>query len=77
MGGDFSSLRVQPGPGVHSTSYKMSTGEFPGVKAAEHRTIHPISSKLVRGCEYVDPWTHMPGWPLWPVLRIPLPSGGS
>ena len=29
-GGDFSSLlRVQTGPGVHSTSYKMSTGEFP------------------------------------------------
>ena len=28
-GGDFSSLlRVQTGPGVHSTSYKMSTGEF-------------------------------------------------
>ena len=27
--GDFSSLlRVQTGPGVHSTSYKMSTGEF-------------------------------------------------
>ena len=29
-GGDFSSLlRVQIGPGVHSNSYKMSTGEFP------------------------------------------------
>ena len=29
-GGDFSSLlRVQTGPGVHSTSYKVSTGEFP------------------------------------------------
>ena len=29
-GGDFYSLlRVQTGPGVHSTSYKMSTGEFP------------------------------------------------
>ena len=28
-GGDFSSLlRVQTGSGVHSTSYKMSTGEF-------------------------------------------------
>ena len=28
--GDFSSLlRVQTGPGVHSSSYKMSTGEFP------------------------------------------------
>ena len=28
-GGDFSSsLHVQTGPGVHSTSYKMSTGEF-------------------------------------------------
>ena len=23
------SFRVQTGPGVHSTSYKMSTGEFP------------------------------------------------
>ena len=45
-GGDFSSLlRVQTGPGVHSTSYKMSTGEFPrGVKAAERRTSHPTSS---------------------------------
>ena len=29
-GGDFSSLlHVQTDPGVHSTSYKMSTGEFP------------------------------------------------
>ena len=29
-GGDFSSLLcVQTGPGVHSASYKMSTGEFP------------------------------------------------
>ena len=27
-GGDFSSLRVQTGPGVHLTSYKMSTGGF-------------------------------------------------
>ena len=27
-GGDFTSLHVQTGPGVHSTSYKMSTGEF-------------------------------------------------
>ena len=44
-GGDFSSLlRVQTGPGVHSTSYKMSTGGFPGVKAAERRTSHPTSS---------------------------------
>ena len=32
-GGDFSSLfRVQTGPGVHSASYKMSTGGFPGGK---------------------------------------------
>ena len=29
-GGDFSSLlRVRPGPGVHSASYKMSTRDFP------------------------------------------------
>ena len=29
-GGDFSSLlRVQTGPGVHSTCYKMSNGGFP------------------------------------------------
>ena len=29
-GGGFSSLlRVQGGPGVHSASYKMSTGVFP------------------------------------------------
>ena len=27
-GGDFTSLRVQTGPGVHSTSYKMSAREF-------------------------------------------------
>ena len=28
-GGDFTSLlRVQTGPGVHSISYKMSSGEF-------------------------------------------------
>ena len=32
-GEDFSSLlRVQTGPGVHSTFYKMSTGGFPGGK---------------------------------------------
>ena len=32
-GGDFSSLlRVQTGSGVHSASYKMSTGVFPGDK---------------------------------------------
>ena len=36
----FSSvLRVQTDPGVHSASYKMSTG----VKAAEHKTSHPTS----------------------------------
>ena len=36
-GADFSFLlRIQAGPGVDSTSYKMSTGSFPwGVKAAE------------------------------------------
>ena len=29
-GGDSSSLlRVQTGPGVHSASYKMNTGDFP------------------------------------------------
>ena len=45
-GGDFTSLlHVQTGPGVHSTSYKMSPGEFlRGVKVAERRTSHPISS---------------------------------
>ena len=44
-GGDFSSfLRVQTGPGVDSASYKMSTGAFPGIKAAERRTSHPASS---------------------------------
>ena len=33
--GDFSSLlRVQTGPGVHSTSYKRVPGNFPGLKAA-------------------------------------------
>ena len=44
-GGDFSSLlSVQTGPGVHSTSYKMSSGEFPGVKAVKRRASHPTSS---------------------------------
>ena len=43
--GDFSSLlRVQTAPGVHSTSYKMSTGDFPGVKTAERRSSHPTST---------------------------------
>ena len=42
-GGDFSSLlRVQIGPGVHLASSKMSTGAFPGVNAAEHRTAQLI-----------------------------------
>ena len=32
-------------PGVHSGSYKMSTGElYPGVNAFECRTSHPTSS---------------------------------
>ena len=35
-GGDFSSfLCVQTGPGVHSASYKMSTGAFPCSKTTE------------------------------------------
>ena len=43
-GGDFSSLlHVQTGPGVHSTSYQMSTGAFPRVKVAKRRT-NPTSS---------------------------------
>ena len=73
-GGDFSSLlRVQTGPGVHSASYKMSTGGLsPGVKAAERRTSHPTSFKC-RGCEYVDPCIHIPRGPSWPVTGIPLP----
>ena len=29
---DFSSLHVQAGPGAHSASFKMSTGDFPGGK---------------------------------------------
>ena len=34
--GDFSSLlRFQTGPEVHSTSYKMSTGGFPGCKGEQ------------------------------------------
>ena len=32
------------GPGAHSTSYKMSTWVFPGVKMAECRTRHLTSS---------------------------------
>ena len=44
-GEDFSShLRVQTDPVVHSTSYNMSTGAFPGSKGAERRTSHPTSS---------------------------------
>ena len=39
----FSFLRVQTGPGVHSASCKISIGDFPGVKTAEHRTNHPTS----------------------------------
>ena len=40
----FSLLLVQTDPGVHSASYKMSIGAFPGVKAAERRTSHHSSS---------------------------------
>ena len=40
----FSLLRVQTGPGVHSAFYKMSTGAFLGVKAAERGTSDPTSS---------------------------------
>ena len=55
-GAEFSSLlRVQTGPGVHSTSYKMSTGAFLGVKTAERRTSHAIcfSRDLHHGCQPV------------------------
>ena len=42
----FSSLLcVQTGPGVHSASYTMSTGAFPGgLNEVEHRTSQPTSS---------------------------------
>ena len=46
--GDFSSLLcVQTGPEVYSASYEMSTGDFPGVKAAERRASHLTSSYSV------------------------------
>ena len=41
----FSSfIRVQTGPGIRSAACKMNTGSFPGVKTAESRASHPISS---------------------------------
>ena len=44
-GWSISSLfRVKTGPGIHSTSCKMSNGAFPGIKTAERRTSHPTSS---------------------------------
>ena len=42
--GDFSLFRIQTDPGVHSASYKVSTGAFPWRKTAERRTNHPTSS---------------------------------
>ena len=39
-GGDFSLLlRAQTGPGIHSASYKMSTGCFPVGKDARKRYV--------------------------------------
>ena len=44
-GGNFSSLlRFQTDPGVHSDLYKMRPGLSPGVKAAERKSSHPVSS---------------------------------
>ena len=57
--------------GVHSTSYKMSTGLSPEVKAAERRTSHPNSSQC-RGCEYVTPCIHILHRHSWPAMGIPL-----
>ena len=65
----FSSLlRVQTGPGVHSASYKMSTGAFPrGVNVAEHRTTLVPSWQCL--CVPLHPH---PRGPSWPVMEIPL-----
>ena len=43
-------LRVQTGPGVHSTSYK---NEYRGVKAAEHR----LATLLLPSAVAVNMWT--------------------
>ena len=57
----------QAGPGVHTASYKVSTG----VRATERRTSYPTSfNSLV--WVYVDPCIHIPHGPSWPVMGIPL-----
>ena len=40
----FFSLLVEAGPGVHSTSCKMSSGAFSGIKTVERGASHPTSS---------------------------------
>ena len=53
-GGDFSPLlRVQTGPGVHSTSCKMNTEAFPGVKRPN---VELVTSPLPNA-EVANIWT--------------------
>ena len=50
---------------------KWVQGAFLGVKTAERRTSHPISS-YCRDCVYVDPCTHIPLGPSWPAIEVYL-----
>ena len=69
-GGDLSLLlRDQTGPGVHSTSYKMSTGEFP-------RGLRRPSVGLAT-LHYLGPLHPHPRGPSWSVMGIPLPFTGK
>ena len=62
-GGNFSSLRVQIGPGVHSISSKMSSGSK-GSRAQDQ----------CRGCVYEDPCIDVPRGTSRPLMGIPLSS---
>ena len=66
LGARFSAP-VQSGPGAHSSSYRMGTGSFPGVKRPGRGFDHPPpSSAEVEG--RVELYICSPTGPSWPVI---------
>jgi hypothetical protein len=68
------STPVQTGPDVHSASYTMGTGSFPGVKRPGRGVDHPPPS-IAEVKERVELYLYSPFGPSWPVLgwNLPLP----
>ena len=70
---DFSSLlRVHIGPGVHSASYKMSTGAFPGNKGGRAQDQPPYFFLVPWLC-ICEPLYPHPSWAFLACKGIGLP----